>query len=166
MRMRLALVALLSVTPQLAWAQDAGDLDAGDAGGEVDAGPVPDASAGDETYERCLDGYDRGYLEACAGRDLGASCTFPSGETGACAALRCLDATGRAALICVATTGQPAPPPTASDGGPLPTGGDAGASAEPLVAEGGGCTSAPRMPSSLLLIALGALGVRRAVRAR
>ena len=130
----------LVLVPALGHAQDAGadageDADAGlvDAG-LVDAGPVPDASPADDTAARCLDGYDRSYVEACAGKEPGAVCTFPGGESGQCAALRCLDPGARA--ICVATKGQPAPP-TRIDGGAT----DAAEPSADEAVEGGGCSA-------------------------
>lgn len=99
--------------PVVAYAQDAGPEDAStpsDAAG-------PDATASDETDERCLDGYDRDYIDACAGKQAGAECTFSAGASGQCASLRCLTPSGQPVLICVATTGMPAPPPRFLDAG-------------------------------------------------
>lgn len=153
----LLLVPALLVLPTLSYAQDAGEPDAG----ELDAGPTdasaPDASDDGLTHERCLDGYDRSYVEACADKQPGAACTFPGGEAGQCAALRCLDEGARA--ICVTTRGQPAPPPDLGDAGSVDAGAVSGAEPE---AEGGGCGVSPGGSSGLGLVALALLWRRRA----
>lgn len=161
----LSLVVVLSSLPALAWAQDAGAPDAGepDAAAPEDAGPVPDASAPDESGERCLDGYERSHIDACANRQAGASCTFPGGEGGQCALLRCTAADGSPLHLCVATTGQPAPPAVDADGGVIERG-DGGSTQEGDASslQGGGCNGVGLEPSALPLLAAFALLRRRA----
>ncbi len=152
--LRTILLALL--LPAAAAAQDAGPTDAG-----PEDAAVPDASAGDETGERCLDGYDRSYVDACSGKSIGAVCTFPGGESGQCAALRCLDAAGQPIATCVATTGMPAPAPVLRDAGLAE--GDAAPGTEVLGAEGGGC-SVGAAPGALVwpwLVFVAAMGCRK-----
>lgn len=156
MRSVLAFVFVVVLLPASALAQDAGELD--DAG-VVDASVPPDASDADErTREQCLDGYDRSQVDVCAGKQAGAECTFPGGERGQCAALRCLEVT----TICVATRGQPAPPPNLGDAGTS----DAGVDAIPTL-EGGGCAAASSPASSgLWFLAAALLWRRRSMRSR
>ncbi len=136
MRLSKLVGGLLLLLPAAAAAQDAGT---GDAGTEDAA--VPDASSGDETGERCLDGYDRSYVEACEGKAAGAVCTFRGGESGRCAALRCMSADGLPLAVCVATTGMPAPPPVLRDAGLAS--GDASAALDSVVGGGGCAVGAP-----------------------
>lgn len=146
-----------ALVPALALAQDAGASDAGpDAAVPlIDAGPVPDASPPDQTSERCLDGYDRTHVAACAGKEPGAPCTFPGGESGQCAALRCLEEGGRA--LCVATRGQPAPPPDLGDAGLADPSSDVDTGLEPI--GGGGCGIAAGHASSALPVSLAAFAM-------
>ncbi len=148
------LVSLALFVPVAAHAEDAGleDASVSDASG-------PDASADDVTQERCLDGYDRSYIEACSAKQPGAACRFPGGEPGACAVLRCVSAEGAPILLCVPTTGMPAPPPRLLDAGLADA--DAGRPEEFSGLGGGGCAvSAPFAWGSLLWPALALLAVR------
>lgn len=160
-------VLSLLLLPALAAAEDGGvdggPEDAGleDAGTPEDAA-VPDASAGDETSERCLDGYDRSYVTACDGKTVGAACTFRGGEVGQCAALRCLDAAGSPLAICVATTGMPAPPPVLRDAGLASD--DPDSSTADDEAGGGGCSMAGASGVSALPWLALVVGLRRARR--